>query len=583
MAKLSEFFNGVRLDFMDMDGESLKVEGSVDYGVILANEVLVATLDGKEIEVTHVPRRYREKTLANGNHYDGGAFEVVFYLDNEQHNTTFSLYARSKNGRRKLKLLPQEFTRLSEIKFSYARYGDFVCYRSGGSSIRIKKSDKFLLTLLEARFMIGILFYWRLANAKAALVGGIRDGGSLKRRIINLIKPLLIIAESIMTLPRAFYLRTHYHMSKRSRRRPVWLISDRGMSAGDNGEALFRYIMKRSDCPADVYFVLSRKSKDYKRLAEIGPVLDQDSTRYKKLFLLADKVISSQADVEVTNPFVRQKNHFIDLYTYDFVFLQHGIIRHDLSEWLNRFNKNIRLFITSAQVEYDSIVNGDYYYEEKRVLLSGMPRYDFLESNPKSKLILAPTYRKELVRLDTDRNGARPYDQEFKKSNYRDFYNRLMNDPRLLAVLKKHEMTGELYLHPVFASQIVDFESNDLFRVKDFPYNYKEAFREGSVMVSDYSSVVFDFSYLKKPVVYSQFDKEIFFEHHMYQEADFFSDEKDGFGPVTYDYETTLSTVIGVIEGGCIMEAKYRERVGNFFFKQDKENSKRVYEAIASL
>ena len=37
-----------------------------------------------------------------------------------------------------------------------------------------------------------------------------------------------------------------------------------------------------------------------------------------------------------------------DLYKYKFIFLQHGIIKDDLSEWLNKFNKNLHMFVTST-------------------------------------------------------------------------------------------------------------------------------------------------------------------------------------------------------------------------------------------
>ena len=577
-----DYFNGVRIDFIRFMDSTAVIEGCVDYGVLKDDEnLLFVTSDNLSLKPEFVARAQRSREVSDGSRYDGGGFKVTVPLAGE--DGVISARVASRESVRPVDILPQEFTRLSEVASSYFRYGEVLCRRKGRSSIQIKPYKKSLHIRYEINFLLSILFYWRLANAKAAFLGGLRDGGSLKRRIFNFVKPVLIIGEMIVKIPRAYYLRVVYLISKPRIKRPIWLISDRGMSAGDNGEALFRYIIDQPDCPADVFFVLSKKSKDYDRLSQIGPVLNQDSMRYKRLFLLADKVISSQADVEVTNPFLRQKNHFVDLYTFDFVFLQHGIIRHDLSGWLNRYNKNIRLFITSAEVEYNSIINGNYYYDEENVLLSGLPRYDLLENDPKSKLILAPTYRKELVRLDTDKNGARPYDPEFIQSEYRDYYNNLMNDERVLDILRKNNMTGELYLHPVFESQIKDFNTNEVFTAKSFPYDYKTAFREGSIMVTDYSSVVFDFAYLKKPVVYSQFDKKRFFEHHMYQESDFFSDERDGFGPIATSYDEAIDRIIETIESGCEMSKKYQKRAESFFFKNDRSNSERVYEAILSL
>lgn len=46
-------------------------------------------------------------------------------------------------------------------------------------------------------------------------------------------------------------------------------------------------------------------------------------------------------------------------------------------------------------------------------------------------------------------------------------------------------------------------------------------------MITDYSSVAFDFAYMKKSLVYAQFDREAFFEGQTYDEG-YFNYETDG-------------------------------------------------------
>jgi CDP-glycerol glycerophosphotransferase (TagB/SpsB family) len=216
-------------------------------------------------------------------------------------------------------------------------------------------------------------------------------------------------------------------------------------------------------------------------------------------------------------------------------------------------------------------------------LLSGQPRYDLLENEPNGKLILSPTYRGNLLRYPSNKKGQRKYDPSFKQSEYRNFYNNLMNDPRITDELKKQNMTGEFYLHPVFAAQRPDFDENEVFKIMHFPYNYKRAFKEGELLISDHSSVVFDFAYLKKPTVYAHFDVDTFFDGHSYDKSDFFSDEKDGFGTVYYDYDSLVEGVVDILASGRKMPTKYQKRVDNFFYKVDKHNSERVYNAILRL
>lgn len=477
---------------------------------------------------------------------------------------------RILSGMHSLHLHSGKYSGLTRLSGSYTKKQNTILYKTRKSIVTYPHT-KIRSVFHELIYLARLLFNWRIGPALGALKSG-KPG---------ILKAPLIIAEAIVKIPQAIILRVAYHTSSKFKRRQIWLISDRGMAAGDNGEAFFCHISSgHKDEGRDVYFVLARKSRDYPRLRQYGQVLDPKSFRYKLKFLLSDKVISSHADIEVTNPFLRQLDHFSDLYTFDFIFLQHGIIRNDLSGWLNRYEQNIRLFVTSAKKEYDSILNYPYYYSADRVLLSGLPRYDLLQSNAKNKLLIIPTYRRSLLRLKTDKYGHRKYDPDFKNSEYFTFYDRLIKDKRLHEAMASRGMEGVFYLHPNFASQREDFRDNELFTIPDFPYDYGTAFKEGSLLVSDYSSVVFDFAYLKKPVIYTKFDEDTFFKGHTYTKGDFFSDEADGFGIVTYTYDELVNEMIASVEAGCSMEEKYVKRVNQFFYKTDNMNSERVFQAI---
>ena len=102
------------------------------------------------------------------------------------------------------------------------------------------------------------------------------------------------------------------------------------------------------------------------------------------------------------------------------------------------------------------------------------------------------------------------------------------------------------------------------------------------MLISDYSSVTFDFAYLKKPVIYTQFDKEEFYKSHIYDEG-YFNDKRDGFGPVCNKYEDTVTTIIDMLKNDCKLDKKYESRIKKFFKYDDHNNCKRVYEAIKNI
>lgn len=573
--------SGLTLEFIhDLGDDAYKIEGYINNVQISSKEFYTLETSLGQVKVKRARRAHREHAFLGETIYDGGGFEATIRVAPEDQLTAILV---AKNGEKiKVPIHTKPFTNISELDYSYCRRGDKL-FRKLPGNIEIRGYSKWWARRYELNYLVRIMTNWRLSTALELLKRTRRKNFRflpLRAKIFEAAKPFLVVAEAVLMIPRAFLLRSCYHVIKRHIKRPIWLVSDRGMAAGDNGEAFFRYLNDRDDLSAKVYFVLSKKSKDYARVKKYGKVVNQNGLYYKLLFLLSDKIISSQADVETTNPFIRQLNHYDDLFSFDFVFLQHGIIRHDLSKWLNRFSKNIALFVTSAQKEYDSVMHYPYYYSKKNIILSGLPRYDLLSSEPNNKLILAPTYRKDLARNHTDKNGFRHYDKSFKNSDYFEFYNGLINDKKLLSSLKQHGMTGEFYLHPGFAAQISDFESNDIIQVQSYPYDYSKAFREGNLLISDYSSVMFDFAYLKKPVVYSQFDADIIYERHTYEPSEFFDDKKDGFGPVANDYSSLIDETIKNIESGCKMAQKYVGRVDKFYYNHDHNNSERVYKSI---
>lgn len=449
---------------------------------------------------------------------------------------------------------------------------------STSSAVVVKEDGRFPL--------FNILFNWRFRRA-GEQIRRLRRYNltqlSPKQKLFEILKPAFIVVEAIVDIPRALIVRSGYYIQRLFKHREIWIVSDRVTAAGDNGEALFSYI-KTQDVNADVYFALSKKSRDYERIRRVGPTLNHGSILYLIKFLLADKVISSHADIQTTNPFIRNVDHYGDLMDFDFVFLQHGVIVNDLSGWLNKREKNIALFVTSGRIEYDSIVNNNKYgYTEKEVKLTGLPRWDSLQNEPSNKLIIAPTYRAHLLKAGADSNGERLYDPEFKESEYAKFYNKLISDTRILAALEEHGMTGEFYVHPNFSQQARDFTTNQRISVATFPYDYRKAISEGSLLVTDYSSVVFDFSYLKKPIIYTQFDRDEFFAGHSYDKGYFFNYEEDGLGPVANTYEDAVDAIVKTINNGNNLEAQYKQRGEEFFYVFDKNNSRRVLDAIIEV
>lgn len=379
---------------------------------------------------------------------------------------------------------------------------------------------------------------------------------------------------------KAVLVRKLYEMQKAKQKKQIWLISDRTTRGDDNGEVMFRYLCANPDPTVEPYFVVNKDTQDYVEMKKLGKVVEPFSWKHKLLFLLNEFSLSSQANKPVINPFGKLEYLYRDIiYDKKLVFLQHGVTKDNQSKWLNKYNRNLFGFIVSTKPEYDSAFTYDYFYPEKNIWLTGMPRYDRLVHDERKYVTVMPTWRKSLS-SGTDARGVWQLGKEFQESEYFHFYDDLLNNERLLGAAEKYGYTICFMPHPNTIDGLHMFRHDPRVKFMDSSYSYKDIFAQTDLMITDYSSVAFDFAYLRKPIVYSQFDRDSFFSGaHSYTEG-YFDYERDGFGEVEHTLDGTVDRIIEYMADGCQMKEEYRKRMDETFAFNDRNCSKRVYERI---
>jgi len=387
---------------------------------------------------------------------------------------------------------------------------------------------------------------------------------------------------------RACIARKIYHFLKHFKRKELWLISDRLTKADDNGEAFFTYMNEEGKNPEiDTYFVLDKNSKDYKRIKKIGNIVPYHSTKYKILSLLCDKIISAHADEYVINRFFGEAYLYKDiLHKRKYVFLQHGVTKDNQSRWLAKQNKNISMFVTVTNREYQSILEYAYYYDEKQVKCTGFPRYDYLYDGEENRRLITfmPTWRNYLANNLNVQTDSRTLKAGFENSTYCQMYQQVFSDNRLSEAAEKYHYSIQLMMHPAMPRECIEyFNLPDSIEILDTNTRYKELFANSKLIITDYSSAVFDFAYLRKPVLYYQQDVNEFFSgKHVYDKG-YFDYERDGFGEVEYTAEALVDRIIEYMKNDCQLKDIYRNRIENTFPYNDNNNCKRVYEEIIKL
>ena len=353
------------------------------------------------------------------------------------------------------------------------------------------------------------------------------------------------------------------------RNKKIWFYMDRPEVSDDNGMHLFKYVVDK-DPDIKKYFILNKDSPDFKEMEKIGKVIGFKSIKHRFLGMFVENIVTSQPDNEIIYPFWGTYPHIAGLLKSNTIFLQHGIIKEDISSWVNKSNMNLSFFLTSAPLEYKSILTYPYNYGSDVVQLLGLPRYDNLENKEDKKIVIMPSWRRYLTRKS---------DEYIKNSEFFKKFNSLINNEKLIEYARENNYEIIFRPHPKVYNFINLFDENDYVKIDFEKTRYQELFNTGSVLITDYSSVAFDFAYLKKPIIYYQYAED----YHFDREDSFFEYETMGFGEVIKSEDELIDLLIEYMENDCQMKNEYVERVENFFIYTDKNNCKRVYDKIKEI
>ena len=365
----------------------------------------------------------------------------------------------------------------------------------------------------------------------------------------------------------------------------AWLLMDRDVQADDNAEHLYRHLMQKHP-EISAYFVLRRNSHDWQRLKKEGfKLLAFGSTNHKLAFLKCRVLASSHIDGYIVN-FLPRK-WFGDITSHKFVFLQHGVTEGDISTWINQ--KHLDCMITAGAPEWKSIVldKSRYRFSKQEVHLTGFPRFDALIDKkidcPKTILIM-PTWRKYVVGEVKGKTNWRTHRDGFERTQYAQTWQHLLNNATLHELAFRYGYRIVFFPHANITPYLEKFRLAPVIEV--FTHrdgSIQQAFASATVLVTDYSSVAFDVAYMRRAVLYYQFDKDEFYSgEHLYSQG-YFDHSRDGFGPCCVSEEQLLDQLTMTLQNGGIPEPKYCERMERFFPHRDNKNSERVFDVIVGL
>lgn len=373
---------------------------------------------------------------------------------------------------------------------------------------------------------------------------------------------------------------TYHHYQKMNKKiagsketnKKIILITEYPHKAQDTGLKFFEYMYKDHSKEYDVYYIISKDSKDLPNLKEYkNNILFYKSKKHLQLFFEADVLAHSHNSL-YGFPFVT--DFMLDRSKTIFkVFLQHGLQSVRDVSYLYGKKPGIpftNLFIVSSNREKEIVIN-NYSYNENEVAITGLSRFDSLlsptkvEQFPNKKILIMPSWRKNQDKLS---------DQEFTKTQFFKSYQSLLHNQRLREYSFVYEIDVVFYLHTNFQKYSHLFKSDFIKIIKEGDVSVQNLLKSSNILITDFSSVSLDFALLKKPILYYQFDGSPI-------EAK--KDDTNLFFPGTIvSLEEELINELWFLKPDSVMKPKHENYLPDLYKFDDTFACQRIYDEINS-
>lgn len=352
-----------------------------------------------------------------------------------------------------------------------------------------------------------------------------------------------------------------------------------GRAYADNGAALHRHLVENYP-QLKVYWVIDQDSPDAGKVRQIGPVLYRRALEAYIYGLQAQVHVISHGLADVPTCSSSLSDHALK------VRLGHGLTalkRTRGSPWRSVEAKNRGFDLVPVSSEFEKRHKMEWGIDPGRLVVTGLPRWDelvrkaeYYRSQPgagaPARILYMPTWRDWLPRGE----GA------FRETQFYHHLRDFLLHPRLRSLLDRHDAVIDVQVHVIMRQHAptIARELAGLPRVQVLPPDAdpQDALARSRLLITDYSSVAWDFLYLDRPVLFYQFDVEEFSRRRgSYIEL------RDLFGPIAHDADTAVGLARTFLESN-FEPGPYRPRMEEWqrraFRYRDTRNCERVVQAI---
>ena len=279
----------------------------------------------------------------------------------------------------------------------------------------------------------------------------------------------------------------------------IILNSFHNMAFSDNTKFLFKYLINNEEKTIK-YVINDDNLRDELNTKYGNYFIETKSTAGKKLALSAYLWFTNSFEFPVSGFFLKFRRVVIQL-THGAPIKNAGLCENDISVIKKIYYAILKTNITyilSPSVVFNDFMAKHAGLSSKKVITNGYPRYDPLFNNEYTKITFNDSC-KRILYAPTWRHYSK-----VELFPFTDF-----NLSELDKKLKEMNVKIYLRLHPRFEDEIspelLTSEQVCLFSGKDYP-EINEYLGNFDALITDYSSIMYDFMILNRPVFYFPYD-----------------------------------------------------------------------------
>lgn len=367
------------------------------------------------------------------------------------------------------------------------------------------------------------------------------------------------------------YLPIYLFVKLYRKKEDCWLFTERPSDARDNGFVLYKWINDNHP-EYKIVYAIDFKAQDYDKVKGIGTVIKYGSYKHWYYYFASKACCGTTWSCCCPNNIVFLMTRHCLPTKSKRVFLQHGITKDFMPEATYQ-KLAADIFVCGAYPEW-KYINEAFGYPNGHVKYLGFARFDrLISTSGRSQILYMPTWRKWLVT-----------EKEFEKTDYYKRISSLLSSKRLSDFLEENNIDVVYFTHPSIRelkSFFCRYKTNHIHIFNNDDIDLQKLICSANMLITDYSSIYFDFAYQDKPVLYYHFDYERYRKSHFGE--GYFSYEDDGFGPILRNEEELIEKIQDVYSSNWHLSEEYAKRRESFFPIKDKNNCLRHFETLLRL